>query len=446
MLMKTQIAQAIDMAHLNLRLKKAHIALMKHVETALYAGCMMMGETELLDDPSITAFTDGVNKRYGAQFVAEKCQTDAELRALVLHENLHVALRHAIHGMSMYNEDPRRAGMAADYVVNGIIVNLKDSTLCTLPEGGLVDSKYFDWSMREVFDDLKKEGGGGGGSGKGPKGDERGNPGGSGEDAEDGEDEAEGEGDDGEGEDEGGENGGGFDNHDFSGKNPGKDAEGKDLDPQKINDLIDRALREGALLAGRLGGSIPRAISDSLVPKVDWREALRDFITASMSGKDEYTWRKFNRRALANDEYYPTTEDETVKEMIVAIDTSGSIGAEQLNEFAAELMSICETVQPDVVRVLWWGTQVVGEQLFDDKDYTGLISMLRPIGGGGTCAGSVAKHIADNNLVADCVIVLSDGYVEEPIQWDIQHPTLWAITMNKNMVVPAGGKFILVED
>ena len=175
MLMKTQIAQAVDMQHLNLRLKKAHIALMKHVETALYAGCMMMGETELLDDPSITAFTDGVNKRYGAQFIAEKCQTDAELRALVLHENLHVALRHAIHGSGMYNEDPERAGMAADYVVNGIIVNLKDKTLCTLPEGGLVDGKYFDWAMREIFDDLKKEGGGGGEGGcKPPPGDERG--------------------------------------------------------------------------------------------------------------------------------------------------------------------------------------------------------------------------------------------------------------------------------
>ena len=32
------------------RIKKAHIALMKHPETALYSGVMMMGKTEVIDD------------------------------------------------------------------------------------------------------------------------------------------------------------------------------------------------------------------------------------------------------------------------------------------------------------------------------------------------------------------------------------------------------------
>ena len=113
-------------------------------------------------------------------------------------------------------------------------------------------------------------------------------------------------------------------------------------DMRKTNEMIDRALREGALLAGRLGIDIPRSITEILEPKINWRDALRDFVTSSCKGKDEFTWRKFNRRLLPNDIYMPTVESETIGEVVVAIDTSGSIGQEQINEFASELVFICE--------------------------------------------------------------------------------------------------------
>ena len=44
-----------------IRLKKAHIALMKHPETALYSGVMLMGNSTV-EDRKFTAYTDGVNK------------------------------------------------------------------------------------------------------------------------------------------------------------------------------------------------------------------------------------------------------------------------------------------------------------------------------------------------------------------------------------------------
>ena len=46
------------------RVMKAHITMMKHPETALYSGVMMMGTTEVIDKP-ITAYTDGVNRQSG---------------------------------------------------------------------------------------------------------------------------------------------------------------------------------------------------------------------------------------------------------------------------------------------------------------------------------------------------------------------------------------------
>lgn len=385
------------------RIKKAHIAMLKHPETALYSGVMMMGTTEVVDDANVTAYTDGVNKRYGRKFLETMCKDDKEVAGLVLHENLHISLRHMVHGMDMFKENRQLANMAADFVVNDIIMSLKDKNLAKLPEGGCYDPKYHNMSMREVYRLLKEEGGGGG------KGKEKG--------------------------DEGGGGGGyEFDEHDIDG----------DMTPEKLKELdgrIDRALREGALLAGRLGVDIPRHITDILASKVDWRDVLREFVSSSTKGKDEYTWRRFNRRLLPNDIYMPTVENETIGEIVVAIDTSGSIDQEQINEFAGELVSICESVSPEAVRVLWWDTMVHGEQLFTDN-YENIGSMLKPQGGGGTTVSSVAKYINKNKVKAECVIVFTDGYVENEVTWDIQAPTLWMITEAHHWTPPIGKKVI----
>ena len=73
------------------RIKRAHIALMKHPETALYSGVMLMGTTEVVD-ANFTAYTDGVNKKYSRAFL-ESITDESKCRGLVLHENLHVATK-----------------------------------------------------------------------------------------------------------------------------------------------------------------------------------------------------------------------------------------------------------------------------------------------------------------------------------------------------------------
>ena len=197
------------------------------------------------------------------------------------------------------------------------------------------------------------------------------------------------------------------------------------------------------MLFRSLGIDLPRAITEILDPQVNWRHELADFVTASCRGNDEYTWRKFNRRQIANDIYLPTVEDETIGEVVVPIDTSGSIGQEQLNEFAGELVSIAEAVQPERIRILWWDTKVHGEQIFEPADFQSIASLLKPKGGGGTRVSSVAEYINKHQIKADCVVVFTDGYVENDVQWNISSPTLWLVTENKGWEVPAGKKVMV---
>ena len=387
------------------RLKKAHVALLKHPETALYSGVILMGKSSV-DDEKFTAYTDGFNKRYSREFISKL--SDEELRGIVMHENLHVALKHMQRFTNEFKANPHLTNVSADYVVNDIINNFTDKSICKLPEGALYDKQFHNWSVREVYEYLKKE---------------------SKKDNNDGSTNVESAIDKLKP----------LDEHDFE--------NAKQMTPEQVADQaskIDRALREGGILAGRMGAKIPRQISDLLEPKVNWREVLRDFVTSASRGSEEYTWRRFNKRLMANDIYMPSLENETVGELIIAIDTSGSIGVAELTEFASELSSICESVNPSRVRVLWWDTEVHAMQTFDDG-YNNIASLLKPEGGGGTLVSCVAEYINEHKLKAEGVIVFTDGYLESDIKWDISTPTLWLITQARDFQAPSG-KVIKKDD
>jgi predicted metal-dependent peptidase len=148
---------------------------------------------------------------------------------------------------------------------------------------------------------------------------------------------------------------------------------------------------------------------------------------------------------MANDLYMPSMENESVGELVIAIDTSGSIGGVELTEFATELASICDAVSPSKIRVLWWDTAVHGEQVFQDN-YTNIKDMLKPQGGGGTHVGCVSDYVVGNKIPCEGVLVFTDGYVESDIKWDITAPTLWLVTQRRDFQPPMGGKVVKKED
>jgi len=405
------------------RLKKAHIALMKHPETALYSGVILMGKS-VVEDGIPTAYTNGRDKKYGREFISKL--TDPQLRGLILHENLHVALKHIGRFTKEFKDEPMLINVATDYAVNDVIKSMNDKEFCQLPEGGLYDEKFHNWSAREIYNYLKStlppqpkisislgdgKGQGKEGQGQGIKISINGKE----------------------------STVQTTDEHDFGAE------EMSPAEQAQLSDSIDRALREGGILAGRMGAKVPRQIGDLLEPKVDWKDATREFVTSATRGTDEYTWRKFNKRMMANDLYMPSMENESVGELIIANDTSGSITNTELTEYATELASICDAVSPSKIRVLWWDTDVHGEQVFQDN-YLNIKDMLKPQGGGGTRVSCVSEYIAKNKIQCDGVIVFTDGYVESDIKWDITAPTLWLVTQNRNFTPPTGGKMVKKED
>lgn len=137
------------------RVQKAHVWLMGQPNYCLYSGVIMLGKTEV-NDKVPTACTDGRNTQYGRKF-CEKLN-DKELRALIMHENLHKAFSHMTTWRNLWDKNPRLANMACDYVINLMIYDSDpEGVNVKLPEGGLLDERFRGMDAQTVFNILDKE-------------------------------------------------------------------------------------------------------------------------------------------------------------------------------------------------------------------------------------------------------------------------------------------------
>jgi predicted metal-dependent peptidase len=380
------------------KVQKAKITLMRNPKFALLSGVLMVGKTSVADGIP-TACTNGRDERYGRAFV--KSLRDQELNFVVAHENGHKMYRHLTTWKKLHDEDARLANQACDYVINLMLKDLDPTesviAMPRYPSGhpmagkvmGLVDERFRGMNSKQVFDILKQE-------------------------KEDG--------DDGDGDGEGG----GMDDHDWNDAKNMTEEEKKELERE-----IDQAIRQGMMarqkLAGTGEGGLDRELAELLEPKVNWREVLRDFVKSTCNAKDASSWRKVNRRFLSTGMYMPTLIGEKVGHLVIAVDTSGSVGDEELGEFLSEVKGIAEEVNPACVDLLYWGSSVVQHETYGDGEAANIIASTRPVGGGGTSPSCISEYLKEKNIKPECVIILTDGCVGDDWGSEWTAPTLWCI-------------------
>jgi predicted metal-dependent peptidase len=219
------------------------------------------------------------------------------------------------------------------------------------------------------------------------------------------------------------------------------------LSPEEREQLsreIDSAVRTGALLAGKQGGDVDRSFEALMESKVDWREQLREFVSATCAGKGDSTWAKPSRRWLSQDIYMPSQISETVGSMCVAIDTSGSIDDEAITKALSEVVAICDNTTPEKVDLLYWDTDVASHEQYREDNYAGLVNSTKPKGGGGSSSIAVFEYINNTlpNLPEVCIMI-TDGYIEFPKEVPT-YPVIWVL-MNNTGTVPPFGSIIRVD-
>lgn len=221
----------------------------------------------------------------------------------------------------------------------------------------------------------------------------------------------------------------GFDKHIYSkkeGKGSGK-GENKEKDAEngvKEGKDWQKVLTEAAEYARQRGNApagLDRWIKEILYPKMPWREILYKYITRELPYN--YTYSMPSKKSIASGIYMPSVEKEGI-EVIVSVDTSGSISEKELNDFMSEVVGIAKSFSGIRMTVLVCDADIQDVLEVTNGNIDTLLE-LKPKGGGGTSHVPVYKWIQENKPNSKILVALTDAYTEFPKEESTK--TLWVL-------------------
>jgi len=332
-----------------------------------FFGCLAL-KMKLIEDKKVeTAVTDGKSIDYNPSFI--ECLSNAETTGMLAHEVMHIALGH---NWRQGDREHNKWNIACDYTING---NLEKAGFA-LPAGGLINHGEFDdMSAEEIYKVLPTQP---------DKKDKSSDPGGRGA------------------------------------VKKSKDSTAKAKAEMKA--AVNQALQ---IAKGKLSTEILRQVQEILKTVVPWHVLLRDFV--EMTARNDYNWSKPNRRYFSRGICLPSLISEELPEVVIAVDTSGSINKEQLDIFAAEASAVLGAYET-TIRVIYCDARVQGEDVFTRAD---LPMTLKPVGGGGTNFTPVFEHIAKNEYAPSYLIYFTDLYGRFPKE-EPDYPVMWLVTGKGN--------------
>ena len=427
--------------------------------------------------------------------------SDEALQYMLMHEIMHIALRHAKRGEEL---DKERFDIASDIVVNSNI--LKSSNMdvksITVPElGGVMPHtapdgrEGYEFTAEELYElimlstglprkgpgkKMKEKAGAPGGDGDGGEceedeenGSEKDEDDPDGKDSKDGKskdkqkskgkgsgagegdgDEGDGGGDDGTDDPDGNKKGGsqngrakknaaskgrgGWDDHRY-GEQSEDDEILHDVWVERIKNAAEAiSIRDPSNSRGLIPAFAERMLKDLRKAQTDWRTILNDFVQEEIN---DYSFTPPDRRFTDSPFFLPdfNEKDETVKDILFMIDASGSMSDDMIAAAFSEIRGAIDQFNGHLAGWLGFFDAAVTEPIpFEDVDS---LKAIRPQGGGGTdfqiIFEYVAEHMKDDPPAS--IIILTDGYAPIPAEHLAGGiPVLWLI--NNENVTPSWGK------
>ena len=390
---------------------------MKEVEQAMaslildqpFFATILLGMQRIEDPSKPTMCTDGDHLWYNPEFV--KKLSRPELIGVLAHEAMHPA---CMHQLRRGERDGFKWNVAADYAINPLLAEAG----LTLPKDRLEDEKYSDLHAEAIYAKLPEC----------PEGTPA-------------------WGDEGEGDDKG-------DSQDGDGP-PSPGMWGEVIDPKKPDGTkmteADTREAEGqwkvkvqqaataAKKAGKLPAGLARLVDDLMEPKLDWRTILSRFV--GELARTDYSFRFPNVRYAQSGFTLPSLKQETIGKVIFGMDTSGSMGHDQLREIVGEVCGALSEYEKDgvdpEVTILWCDTEVHEQTVSDPSEFN-------PQGGGGTDFAPVFEYVKDKGYEPKALIYLTDGYCNS-FGDDPGYPVLWGLTEKCDYFDPPWGETMVIN-
>lgn len=182
----------------------------------------------------------------------------------------------------------------------------------------------------------------------------------------------------------------------------------------------------GRKIVGNLPDSVVTLIKEIIEPKIPFERFLCEYVSQVVSGKNEYSYNPINKKMYWFEEVVlPSISKEEVPNVVVAIDTSGSISEEELKIFAGGIKKL-STLTPSL-NVVTCDCKI--QQVIKAEEIESFLRGLSFKGGGGTSHVPVFEFIDKNFKEVDLVICFTDGETEFPSKKP-KYPVLWVMTTN----------------
>lgn len=178
------------------------------------------------------------------------------------------------------------------------------------------------------------------------------------------------------------------------------------------------AAEASARSRGDMPAGLARVCDQVVRPAADWKAVLREFV--SRTARSDYSWTRPNRRFIAQGLYLPGLYSEELGEVLVLVDTSGSIGPNELAVFGNELDGILSSFDCTAT-IVYHDT---GPQKVDNWASTDGPFKLEPVGGGGTSHSWLPEWLAGRGDQPACIVCLTD--MDTVFPDDPGVPVLWA--------------------
>ncbi|MBQ2717422.1 MAG: hypothetical protein IJF75_02350 [Clostridia bacterium] len=413
-----------------IRLKTSRMRLL--VNHSFY-GMLLMHLKYSLDLECQTAYTDGEKIAFSPSFMDEL--SDGELDFVMMHEIMHVALLHCFRGTDF---DKELFNIACDIVVNSNILlsNNMDKKAITLNKYG--ESMHLApdgneghlYTAEEVYKMLEK-------SAKSL----------SEQKSRDGKEKEE------ENSNKNGKNSSsksqkckrnGFDDHSKWQEGINKDETLSEVWVKRVTDIVETvSVLDPSNARGLLPLSAKRLVDNLKKAQTDWRTVLNNFIQEDIT---DYSFSPPDKRFDGFDFYLPdfNEKDETVKDVLFMIDTSGSMSNDMIRTCFSEIKGAIESFNGKLQGLLGFFDAAI----YPPEPFNTVDEMLKipALGGGGTSFEIIFKYVEEYMLdnPPTCIVVLTDGYApfpEEKVARDI--PVLWII--NNEEITPPWGKVARVK-
>lgn len=219
------------------------------------------------------------------------------------------------------------------------------------------------------------------------------------------------------------------------------------MDTEETEEKLAKKISDAMEAAKRMAGHIPASLEDELgkltAPKITWQDIIRTRLIKARAGNGRNDWTRFKTRPMFTGILVPKRKNYYAH-FGCLLDTSGSMGAEDMAFGLSQLISLDErsegTIVPADATIYWDKATKIKKASVEE------LSKVKVVGRGGTMYAAFFDDYEKEIGKCDFLIIITDGYLLDTDIANMKNPgidVIWLVTAKSSFNPPFGRAFDL---